>query len=191
LFFVLELKVLPYHGSGMRFALWTLMMAVCGFSALVAAGGVVTDGVFHRKIEGLVEKDGKNYFRLRTWSEGLPRNWDYAKLVRKDEKAVYSLDEGVVGAAEQIEFALPLKIGSSWQWTVGSTVMTDIVEGLETVEISGKIYKNCFHIKRTSADDSIVEDYWQAPGVGDLKSMNVFGDGGKITLTLKEFKPGK
>ena len=195
----------------MRFVLCILIMALYGLSALaesdyfplhvgdewtssttfVASDGTIVEGIFHRKVEDSIDRQGSRYFRLRSWSEGMPKNWDYTKLMRKNEKAVYSIDERIPDAVEQVEFALPLKVGSSWQWSEGSKTMTDTVKGLEAVEISGRIYKDCFHIQRLSEDGSITEDYWQAPNVGDLRSINVFADGSKITLTLKEFKSGK
>lgn len=134
---------------------------------------------------------GMTYLRLHIWTEGLPNNWNFTELTRKDAKAVYSIDERDPDAIERIEYVLPLKIGTSWNWKDGSRTMNDTVLGLENVDISGKVYRNCFHIRRISLDSSITEDYWQAPDVGDLKSINVLGDGRKVTVTLNEFKPGK
>jgi hypothetical protein len=65
------------------------------------------------------------------------------------------------------------------------------VVGLETVTVGKKTYKECFHIRVESADKSYREDYWEAPGVGNVKSEIVSTTMGKITLTLREFKAGK
>ena len=43
---------------------------------IVSRTGEVVDGLAHRKIEGVVEKDGKSYFRSRTWMDGLPSRID-------------------------------------------------------------------------------------------------------------------
>jgi hypothetical protein len=195
----------------MRYLLWCLIVALLGFPALaeneylpIAVGnewkmkatlvsptGELSEGTAHRKVEGTVEKDGKTYFRSRTSIDAGPMKHEYTKLHRKDEKAFYFLDESKEGAAEQVEIVLPLKVGTTWQRTWGSMSLTETVVGIETVTISGKAYENCYHIRVTSPDGSYTEDYWEAPNVGSVKSKAVYGNGGKVTLTLKEFKSGK
>ena len=43
---------------------------------------------------------------------------------------------------------------------------------------------------RSVWDGVYTEDYWEAPKLGCIKSESVLG-GGKILLTLREFKSGK
>jgi hypothetical protein len=159
-------------------------------ATMVSPTGQVTKGHVRRRIERATEKDGKAYVRSRTWTVGMQRMTESTKLLRKDEKAVYSIDESNGGSAEQIEVVLPLKPGITWQQTVGSKTMTNSVVGLETIEVSGKTYENCFHIHISSADGSYTEDFWEAPRVGDIKSIIAYGNGATLTLTIEEFKSG-
>ena len=192
----------------MRFLLLALMVAVCAFSALaeddyfpmnvgdewtlavtyVSATGEVSEGLIHRKMNSAINRDGKTYYQLRTWTEGLPQKIDTLKLVRHDEKAVYSIDARKDGAIEQVDFLLPLKVGTTWNRTTNTAVA---VIGLDPVEIGGKHYENCFHVRSTNAGTQMTEDFWLAPNIGNFKSLLAFGSGVKVTTTLKEFKPGK
>jgi hypothetical protein len=195
----------------MRFLLLAMMMAVCGCSpsakedyvplavgdewtmgaTVVSATGHALECIARRQIEGAVERDGKIYFRSRSTMEGMPTKVEITKLVRKDEKGFFSIEEAKKGAVEQTEIVLPLKVGNTWKRTMGSTSVTDTVIGVESVSISGKTYDKCYRIRSVTADNSLTEDFWQAPHVGDVKSVITYGSGAKITLTLKEFKPGK
>jgi len=163
---------------------WTMAMTV------ISPNGQVTEGVFRRRIESADAKDGKAYVRERTWTVGLAKRTELTKLLRKDVNGVYSIDESVVGSAEQVEVVLPLKPGAMWRQTVGAKTMTNTVIGLESVAVPGKTYENCFHIRISSADGSYTEDFWEAPRVGIVKSTVVYGSGLKITLTIQEFKSG-
>jgi hypothetical protein len=196
---------------GMRYVLWCLIAAVYGSSAMagdeyipltvgdewtmastsVSPTGQVSEGVARRKIEGSVEKGGKTYFRSRTWTESEPAGMEHTELVRMDAKAYYSIDEKKPDAVEQIIMVLPLKIGATWQRTLGSMTATETVIGLETVEISGKVYENCYHIRLSTANGHYTENFWQAPNVGNVKDDVVYGNGLKMSCTLNEFKPGK
>ena len=195
----------------MRYGLWILVLPFLGFSALagndylpLAVGqestmavtiampdGSVMEGTAHRKIEGNVLKDGKNYFRCRTWFEGMPFKAGSTKLVRKDEKAVYAIDERTAGSVEQTIVVLPLKVGAAWERMVRGMVVTDSVIQREDIDISDKIYKNCYHIQSTWSDGKFRKDSWTAPSVGTVKEQTAYADGLTFTYTLKEFKRGK
>jgi hypothetical protein len=159
-------------------------------AAMVSPTGLITKGLVRRRIESAAEKNGKAYVRSRTWTVGMQKMTESTKLLRKDEKAVYSIDESNGDSTEQIEVVLPLKAGVTWQQTVGSKTMTNTVVGLESIEVSGKTYENCYHIRISSADGSYTEDFWEAPRVGDVKSIIAYGNGAKLTLTIEEFKSG-
>ena len=155
---------------------------------IVSPSGKASEGVVRRRIDSVAEKDGKTYVRARTWTVGRPKSTESTKLLRKDLNAVYSVDEGVAGSPEQIEVVLPLKAGVTWQQTVGPKTLTHTVIGLENIDVSGKTYENCFHIRTTSTDGSYTEDFWEAPRVGNVKSIIAYGNGARFTLTLEEFK---
>jgi hypothetical protein len=195
----------------MRYLLWSVIALAMGASALaedeyvplvlgtewVMAGkveaptGRVSETVFHRRLEGTVDRGGVSYFRLRTWTEGLPKNYDSTKLVRKDDKAFYSIEDMEKDIPEQMELTLPLKIGATWQRKATAGMMTVTVVGLESISVSGKTYENCFHLRSVMADAKFTEDFWEAPGVGRVKSETVVADGAKVSMTLTEFKPAK
>jgi hypothetical protein len=159
-------------------------------AAIFSPTGKATECVVRRRIESAIEKDGRTYVRSRTWTVGMPKRTETTKLLRKDTNGVYSIDESIADSSEQIEVALPLKAGVTWQQIVGPKTLTHTVIGLETIEVFGKIYANCYHIHTSSADGSFTEDFWEAPRVGNVKSMILYGNGMKFTLTLEEFKAG-
>jgi hypothetical protein len=195
----------------MRHVSWILMAAWCGCSAIAeddyfplnvgqertmavtisVPDGSVIEGTAHRKIEGSAEKDGKTYFRCRTWFEGMPFKAGSTKLMRKDEKAVYSIDERVAGAAEQVTAVFPLKVGSTWERIVRGMAVTDAVIQKEAINISGKTYNNCYHIQSTWSGGKFTKDSWAAPNVGTVKEKSTYADGLTFTSILKDFNPGK
>jgi hypothetical protein len=109
-------------------------------------------------------------------------------LLRRDEHGVYSINEMIEGSAEQIEVSLPLEVGSTWQQLEGTKKMTHTVVGLDNLEVGGKTYENCYHIRISTDGGGYTEDFWEAPIVGNVKSVISFGSGLKITLTIKLFK---
>jgi hypothetical protein len=159
-------------------------------AVLTSPAGEVSKTTARRRTGGTTEHDGKVYHRVVTALEG-PNASAYTKLHRKDETGYYSVDVRDENAKEQTEVVLPLKIGQSWKRTSGAVNLTDTVIAQEDVTINGKTYEKCFHIRVTTTDGSYTEDYWEAPGVGCVKSETVFGNGGKISLTLRSFKSGK
>jgi len=199
----------------MRFLLLALMIALCGCSpspspspdddycplalgqeaistmTIIYPDGKMIEGILRDTIESEVVRDGKTYFRNRELTEGVPNGLNYTELLRKDEKAKYSIDERTRNAVEQIDDLLPFKVGSTWQHTVNGNRLTLSVIEQSKVEVSGKTYDNCFRIHVVSADDRTVEDVWRAPHFGVVKVEVAYGNGVQMTVALKEFKPGK
>ncbi len=163
---------------------WTMDLVMIG------PNGQELKGTGKRKVGDAVQRDGKTWFPVRTWAEGLPFKPDSSKLMRKDAKGFYSIDGRDPDGREQMEIALPLEVGQRWERSEGSRTLKEQVVGLETVTIGEKTYENCYHLRSESIDGSFQEDYWEAPGLGSVKSIILNGDGSKITLTLREFKPG-
>src|SRR5687768_8090645 len=64
---------------------------------LTDPGGKRTNGTMHRKFTEQVERNGKAYFKMRTWTDGSPLKHDATKLTRKDDTGLYTLDEDVPG----------------------------------------------------------------------------------------------
>ena len=162
---------------------WTMAMSI------ETPSGRSSEGVFRRRIESAERKDGKEYVRERTWTMGLAKGKEKTKLLRKDLSGVYSIDESVPGSPEQTEIVLPLKIGGTWQQRSGGKKITYTVLEMEEVEVSGKTYANCYHIRAASDDGSYTEDFWEAPHVGNVKSIIAYPDGIRVTLTMTAFKP--
>jgi hypothetical protein len=152
-------------------------------------GGII-EGTAHRKIEGAATKDGTAYFRSRTWFEGMPFKSGSTKLIRKDEKAVYSIDERVPGSVEQVIVVLPLKVGATWQRSVRGMAVMNTVLNKEDIDVLGKTYSNCYHIQSTWSDGRYTKDSWEAPNVGTVREKISYADGLTFTYTLKDFKPG-
>ena len=158
---------------------------------IILPSGEKSTATAHRTVGAQVEHDGKTYHRTRTWMEDGRTPTVSSKLTRKDATGFYSIVEGNADAKEQLEVMLPFKVGQTWQKTWGSVTVSNEVIGVESVTIGGTTYKDCIHIRSTAADGSYTEDYWEAPKVGSVKSEIVYQNGGRITLTVKEFKPGK
>jgi len=156
--------------------------------SMVSPTGRIAEGLFRRRMEATVARDGKAYVREHTWTVGLPSRTDSMKLLRKDLDAVYSIDESVSGSTEQVEIVLPLKLGLTWQQRAKARMLKNEVVGVETVDAAGKTYENCYHIRVTSSDGSYTEDFWEAPRVGNVKSILTYSSGLKVTVALTDFK---
>lgn len=144
-----------------------------------------------RKLAGPVEYDGKTYLRSSTSLEGGPKRPPYVKPTRRDATGLYSVEENVQDAKEEPEILFPLKEALTWRRSFGTQMSTHTVLGVETVTIAEKKYEECFHIRSVTDKSDVIEDYWVAPSIGAVKSVITYGNGEKLTLTLREFKPGK
>jgi len=160
-------------------------------SQMVLSNGGITNGTSHRKVEGQVKRDGKIYFRIHVWQERAPSSSETIILARKDEAGYYAVAESEQDSREQMELPNPLTVGQRWRSTVGENSVINTVIGFETVTIGGKSYEKCAHIQAKWFNGSISADHWEARNVGTVKSEMVRSDGARMTLTLKEFKPGK
>lgn len=192
----------------MRFLLLTLVMALCGFSALAEddysplhvgdewtyiirhintiPGRPILEGEDHQRIRSTVERDGKTYFVFEQWGTD-PAKKETSSYVRKDEKGEYSTCERSKSGDETLWLSFPLKIGTSWKYDEETTCT---VAALEDVAIEAKTYKHCYHIVRKSSDGSFTSDDWFAPNIGLVKCEDAWASGGKRTMSLVEFKPG-
>ena len=194
----------------MRFLLLALLMAPCGCSpsaqddyfplavgnewvmdnTSVTSDGHRSEGIYHRKIEGVVEKDGRTYFRFRMWQEGAQSEWNSTKLIRKDEKGVYFMDELNGVTAEQVEFLLQLKVGATWNRTTGGKTLSESVVEMQTIKVSDQTYKDCFHIRGADENGIYSEDQWVGPNIGEVKARHG-RPGLTFTQTLMEFIPAE
>jgi hypothetical protein len=148
-------------------------------------------GTAQRTIEKTVERDGHTYFLSRTWIEFPPTaKSEYTKLVRKDDAGFHSMKEEDPPGSEQIEIPFPLTTGHHWERTDGPDKSQDEVLGAETLEIGGVVFPDCCHIRSRSAN-GMVQEYWEAPKVGNVKSIIALPSGSRVTITLHEFKPGQ
>jgi hypothetical protein len=161
-------------------------------AAMETSTGEVKKGTAHRVFEETVKQDGHTYIRSRTTIEFPPfPKQEYTKLVRKDEKGFHAINETNPGSREQVEIPLPLTVGHHWERTDGTRTLRDNVVGIETLEIGGVVFRDCFHIHSEAANEKMTQDYWEAPNVGNIKSVSVLPTGARITVSLHEFKPGK
>jgi hypothetical protein len=190
---LLLLLVLAANGSA-AFADDDYFPAAVGQKSLMAAkvttpDGKILTGDASQTFEGSVQKNGKTYFRDHFLLPLL--EMDFTKLVRRDDKGAYSMDADKGDAVEQTEAIFPLKVGASWQDMSDGRTMTTTIIGFESVEIAEKTYGKCCHLRTTTSDGNYTADDWEAPGLGEVKSEVVFKNGLKVTLTLKQFTPGK
>jgi hypothetical protein len=99
---------------------------------IVQANGKESEDLAHRKIEGTLERDGKTYFKYKSWNEGDP-SASSETLIRKDESGFYFTSE--IEATEQPVIVLPLKVGASWKTTMHGATFQNTVLGIEAVVI--------------------------------------------------------
>ncbi len=157
---------------------------------LVGTDGKETRGTAEQRVDGTITRDGQVYHRLVTTlsPDGLPP-YTSTRLMRKTPTALYSIPLENPDAKEEVEIQLPLKLGSTWD-TKHPQLRTHTVTAKETVIIGDKTFKDCFKISTRSKDGTYQEDFWEAPGIGSIKA-EIVSPGMKITLTLRDFKPGK
>ena len=151
--------------------------------------GETTKGTGYRERKESVEREGKKYLRTRTWWDGGPFPLDFTKLSRKDARGIYSIGEEP-GAKERVEVPWPLAVGMTWVTIEGTKRFMNTVAALETVTIGEKKYDRCYRVHVESSDGGYIEDFWEAPQIGNVKSEIIYNKGHKITLTLREFKRG-
>jgi hypothetical protein len=149
-----------------------------------------TKATARRRVVESIVRDGKTYFKLRTWLEGAIRAPEEIEYLRKDESGVLYIKEGAKETGEQIEVPLPLTVGKHWQRHRDGDIVNASIIGLEKVRVGDKTYENCFHIHCEDTSAGMKEDYWEAPAVGCVKCETVTTDRVKIAFTLREFKSG-
>jgi hypothetical protein len=135
-----------------------------------------------------VIRDGKTYYRNIIALEGGPNPFTMVKLVRKDESGFFTISESENASTEQMEVKLPLKVGLIWERPFGHLLLKEKVIGLETISIGEKSYKDCFHFRSESEDGSYIEEYWEAPHIGCVKSETTIKEGSRFTWLLREVK---
>lgn len=160
-------------------------------AAFTSPEGEVTHGTAHRRVGEKEERNGQVYYRTRIWMENAPFPVDHTDLRRRDRSGSYSLDLKDANAKEQPGVMLPLEAGKRWSVAAGQVTFKNEVLGIEDVIVNGTKYEKCYRIRTASTDGGYTEDYWEAPKVGCVKHEIVFQNGVKISMTLREFKPGK
>ncbi len=147
-------------------------------------------GTMQRVISVSVERNGKQYLHSTTTlrPSGFPPQ-SYAKLVRKDATGFHSIKLSVPDAKEQTEIPFPLKVGMTWEIQSSSPLKQTVV-AKESVTIGDKTYADCFRIHAETKDGKFVEDFWEAPGIGLVKS-EFTQNGAKFKMTLRDYTLGK
>lgn len=159
-------------------------------TTITLPNGTMLKSTGHLSIEGTVEKNGKTYFRGRTWLDGLASRFESTRLLRRDADGAYSIEDNESGAKEQVEMMFPIKAGNTWNTEKEGKPRTFTIVGIETITVGDKTYENCVHLRIVSSDGT-TNDNWEAPKIGAVKLMDVRSDGTTILMTLTEFKPGK
>lgn len=153
-------------------------------------GEVTNPHLTRQKVEEKVLQDGKTYFRVRFSSEGFLKVADYVALYRRDDQGLYSRKEADNDGPERLVIVFPLKIGNSWAQTSTAAPKTTRIIGIEDVSIRDHVYQECYHFRVETREGKIVEEFWEAPNMGTIKSIDTLPGGDVITMTLREFHPG-
>lgn len=153
--------------------------------------GKVIEATAHRAIDAAEEREGKTYYRMRTWMEGIPQLRPFETLERRTDQGLFSIDFRDLLHREFTSMVLPFVVGNKWSHPTDTTTIHLEVVALEDLILNGKTYEKCFRIKAAAEDGSYREELWQAPGLGSIKSDVTLTGGVKISVTLREFTPGK
>jgi hypothetical protein len=167
----------------------------------------------HEIFVGTAKWRGRTYSICRHW-----KTWDsprqkkllkdlpaYLLFFRKDGNVLLHMEHGPLGTFEYVDYILPAKVGEQWQRKWGDRGLPHPIvttrsakssveqetftnKGQETLKVSGKVYRNCYHLRITEGASRAI-DVWFAPGVGRVKSIMVDLDL-RFVNTLKKFKPG-
>lgn len=148
-------------------------------------------GIARRKIGAQEHFNGKLYFRVLSILELGSTSKTVPKLLRRDDTGLYSVDPADKGGVECAELGFPVNVGKSWSKTEHGTTITQTVIAIEDVTVNTKTYANCAHIQSVASDGSMAEDYWEAPGIGSIKSKIAYKEGFGMLFTLREFNLGK
>lgn len=145
--------------------------------------------VMRRRIEAKEERGGKTYYPMRSWMVGQEAR-GRTMLVRRDETGAYIAGpEG--GNADHLTLPFPVELGKKWKTHIDGIERNYEVVAVEVQVIEEKRYDNCAKIRVTRANGDVVEELWEAPGIGCVRSELSLPDGTKVSVTLSEFKPGK
>jgi hypothetical protein len=150
-------------------------------------GEVTHPYITRQKVEEKVLQDGKTYFRIRFTSEGFLKVADYVALFRRADQGLYSRKEADSDGPEQSVVVFPLKIGNSWLRNATAASETTRIIGIENVSIQDHIYQECYHFRVETKEGKTVEEFWEAPNMGTIKSIDTLPDGSALTLILREF----
>jgi hypothetical protein len=112
-------------------------------AAMETSSGEVRKGTAHRVFEETVKQNGLTYIRSRTTIEFPPfPKQEYTKLLRKDDKGFYTINETNPGSREQLEIRLPLAVGQTWERNDGTRALRDRVVGVETIDFGGVVFRD-------------------------------------------------
>lgn len=157
---------------------WTVNVEYFGGSVWRPAGTA------YGEVGTTVRRNEKTYFRVEEVGGGIARRL----LMRIDAKGWYEINEDDPNAVEQRRVALPLRVGSTWEWERYGKRLKATVVGLESVTIGNKTYEDCYHVRVQSTGEQFFVNYWHAPFVGQVKSVVRKHSGEMIRTTLREFK---
>lgn len=139
--------------------------------------GSTVQGTATREITGTEVIRGKTYFVSETSVSGIPGMAAFTTYRRKAADGIYIINGGDAAKAEQLETALPLAVGKSWETpssTGGKVRFT--VAALETVKAGPRRFEKCFKINWRSDDGALTGHFHLAPNVGNVLETTKAGE---------------
>lgn len=151
-----------------------------------SADGSKRSGLMHRILGRAVVVDGKTYNEESILPNGRPQANVPKILRRKDENGVYTRSTEL-SAAEVLSCKLPLEIGARWKAGKRRDEIHTVTT-VESVTVHGKLYEQCYRISVRNTSGDLIQEYWEAPDVGNVKTVASKLDGSKTIIQLREMR---
>lgn len=105
------------------------------------------DGKAIMRIEDMENINGKEYYKMIYVYSSIPGLESETYFYRKSNDGYYALKQINGSLSEEyLDFKLPLEIGTSWKSFSPDGEFEYIVQGIETLELIDKKYKDCLKI---------------------------------------------
>ena len=126
------------------------------------------------EVAGLVEIDGKTYYKVVMQVFGAPVEVKHVAFYRPSERGVFQMLEGEEEHGEWLYLPPRLKVGQKWSAETGKSTFHFEVVDRRDLDCLGKTYQDCLQIaiEMKSKFGSIKQEQWLAPGVGPVKQID-------------------
>lgn len=136
------------------------------------------DGLLTIQIEGKEKINGKEYLKQSFLLSAQPGAKPQISYTRRTRDGIYKIDPSSKAKSEFLLIPFPLKVGKTWTVKKSDGEMISTAEKIETIEIRGRVYKDCLKITmRGNSRSQPLEGYsYFAPDVGEVTTNLKIGN---------------